>query len=312
MALSFTRFKDRIWFLFDGGLRRMRNAPDWVERAGYGAFGLLLRMAYHLPGAPLKQTNTALAKVLGNPNPTAMHQAWVSQMKLGLVRMEMLRNGETEALDAMLEVPETAKLEAALAQGRGAVLVMPHCQASIAMVRGLAARYPTLMLVRESKKDARAAAQHSYYVHLGCECIDVRRTPEASVARAVLKALKSGMLVIGVVDRIQRAPPAEASYDKSRDRVRVTVFGQPAGMAGWPARFAGKLKSPILPAMAVQTENKISLELADPLMPESIEATTQEVASALETLIRAAPQDWLFLYDKQWTRVLRAAAATNP
>lgn len=311
MALSFTRFKDRIWFLFDGGLRRMRNAPDWVERAGYGGFGLMLRIAYHLPGAPMKPTNTAFARILGNPNPTAMYHAWVNRMQLGLERMEMLRNGETEALDAMLEIPESAKLDAALAEGRGAVLVMPHCQASIAMVRGLAARYPTLMLVRESKKDARAETQHSYYVHLGCDCIDVRRTPEASVARAVLKALKSGMLVVGVVDRIQRPPPDGVSYDKTRDRVRVEVFGQPVSMAGWPARFAGKLESPILPAMAVQTETTISLELAAPLTPRSIETTTQEIASGLETFLRSSPQDWLFLYDKQWTRVLKAAAASD-
>ncbi|WP_424972396.1 hypothetical protein [Dinoroseobacter sp. S76] len=312
MALSFTRFKDRIWFLFDGILRRIRTAPDWVERATYGAFGGLLSVAYHLPGAPLKPTNVALAKILGRTKPSDLHRDWIAQMKLGLARMEMLRNGETDALDAMLEIPDVATLEAALAEGHGAVLVMPHCQASISMVRGLAARYPTLMLVRESKQDARAATQHSYYVHLGCECIDVRRTPEAKVARAVLKALKSGMLVVGVVDRIKATPPKDTTYDKTRDMVRVTSFGQPIGMVGWPARFAGKLKSPILPAMVVQTDTAITLELGAPLTPGSLEETTQGVASALESFVRKAPQDWLFIYDKQWARVLRAAAAQLP
>lgn len=309
MALSFTRFKDRIWFLFDGILRRIPTAPGWVERATYGGFGWMLTAAYHLPGTPLKPTNIALAKILGRPKPSELHRDWIAKMKLGLARMEMLRNGETEALDEMLEIPDVATLNAALAEGRGAVLVMPHCQASIAMVRGLAARYPTLMLVRESKQDARAATQHSYYVHLGCECIDVRRTPEAKVARAVLKALKSGMLVVGVVDRIKATPPEGTTYDKTRDMVQVTSFGQPIGMVGWPARFAGKLKSPILPAMVVQSDTAITLALGTPLSPDSLEGTTQGIASALETFLRKTPQDWLFVYDKQWVRVLRAAAA---
>lgn len=310
LTLSFTRFKDRIWTTFDGGLRRLPGAPAGVQRAAYGTLGGVFRLAYFLPGAPLAKTSQALARLLGRSDPAAMHRDFTRGFALGLQRMEMLRNGQTDALDAMLDIPDAARLEQILSPGKGAVLVMPHCHASIAMVRGLAARYPTLMLVRESKKDSRAAAQRTYYVHLGCECIDVRRTSDAAVARAVLKALRRGMLVVGVVDRIQKAPPVDAPHDKDRDMVRVTAFGEPVGMVGWPIRFASKSGSPVLPGMVRQTETKMVLELGQPLASHGeLQSGTQKIATALEKFVRAFPRDWLFVYDKYWVEVLRNAAS---
>jgi KDO2-lipid IV(A) lauroyltransferase len=165
------------------------------------------------------------------------------------------------------------------------------------------------MLVRESKKDSRAAAQRTYYDHLGCPCIDVRRTGDAAVARAVLKALRQGGVVVGVVDRIQAAPPADAPFDKARDMVRVTSFGEPVGMVGWPLRFASRPGSPVLPAMVRQTETSIILELDQPVArTDDLQSGTQEIASALEALVRRFPRDWLFVYDKHWRNVLQRAA----
>jgi KDO2-lipid IV(A) lauroyltransferase len=309
VSLSFTRFKDRIWSTFDAGLRRLPGTPVPLQNIAYGILGGLFRLAYRIPGGPLAETSRAFARVLGRDDPARMHREFTTGFLLGLRRMEMLRLGQTTALDAMLEIPDRARLEMTLAEGKGAVLIMPHCHASIAMVRGLAARYPTLMLVRESKKDSRAKAQRSYYAHLGCPCIDVRRTPDAAVARAVLKALRQGSVVVGVVDRIQAPPPADAPLDKARDMVRVTAFGEPVGMVGWPLRFAARPGSPILPAMVRQTDSAIILDLGPAMVPGAdLQASTQSLATALEEFIRMSPRDWLFVYDKQWRRILRRAA----
>ncbi|NNK78472.1 MAG: hypothetical protein HKP40_07145 [Litoreibacter sp.] len=309
MSGSFTKFKDRIWFAFDGGLRRLPDAPKPVQQLAYGVLRAIFVGAYYLPRAPLARGSAAFAKLLGRKDPAAMHRAFVGGFILGLQRMEMLRNGQTDTLEALLEIPEPDKLDALMAQGNGAVLAMPHCHASVAMVRGLAQRYPVLMLVRETAKPSRAAAQRSYYDHLGCECLDVRRTGDASVARAVLGALRQGKLVVGVVDRIQDAPPESAPYDKARDMVRAEAFGQPVGIAGWPARFAGKLGAPVLPGMVAQTEDAMILHLGSPLETRDLEATTQAMTRALEALVRAHPRDWLFVYDKYWTRVLQQGAS---
>lgn len=308
-AFSFTRFKDRIWGGFDTGLRRLPHAPDWVQSLAYGSFGGFLTATYALPGAPIRPTARNFAKVIGRTDPFALHQGFARNMARGMTRMEMLRSGRASDLGALLDIADAEHLDDAMAGGRGAVLVMPHCHASVAMVRGLAERYPVLMLVRESQKPSRADAQRSYYEHLGCPCLDVRRTPEAKVARAVLKALREGHLVVGVIDRIQDAPPEAEPYDKSRDIVRVLAFGQPVGMAGWPVRFAGKIGAPVIPGMVTQTDTAIRLRLSAPVRPDDVLTSTQSLWRSLETMLRQYPEDWLFLYDKHWTRALARAAA---
>ncbi|MFY0691007.1 MAG: hypothetical protein JXR14_03700 [Paracoccaceae bacterium] len=308
MSGSFTKFKDRIWFAFDAGLRRLPGAPKPVQALAYGFLRAIFVAVYYLPGAPLARSSAAFAKLLGRNDPAAMHRDFVEGFILGLQRMEMLRNGQTDRLEALFEMPEPDTLDALMAQGKGAVLAMPHCHASVAMVRGLARRYEVLMLVRETAKPSRAAAQRSYYDHLGCDCLDVRRTGDAAVARAVLGALRGGKLVVGVVDRIQDAPPETAPYDKRRDMVRAEAFGQPVGIAGWPARFAGKLGAPVLPGMVAQTKDAMILHLGTPLETGDLEATTRALTRALEELVRAHPRDWLFVYDKFWTRALQRAA----
>jgi len=305
---SFTKFKDRIWGGFDASLRALARSPGWVRTIAYGGLQGVFLLAYLLPGSPLAPTARDFAKLLGRKDPFTLHRRFSQQFACGLRRMEMLRNGEGDRLESLLQIPDADVIDQALAGGRGAVLVMPHCHASIAMVRGLGARYPVLMLVRESSKGARAEKQRSYYDHLGCPCVDVRRTPDGTVAREVLKALRGGKLVVGVVDRIQNAPPAQIGYDKERDSVRVTAFGQPVGWPGWPARFADRAGSPILPAMVTQSKDAMVLRLGTPLSSGPLEPTTRKIATALEALIRSAPEEWVFLYDKHWRRVLRAAA----
>lgn len=312
MSLSFTRFKDRIWGGFDASLRLLAASPSWVQAGAYGALQGLFMLAYLLPGSPLARTSRDFAALLDRTDPFTMHRLFSRQFALGLRRMEMLRSGQTAALDAMLEIPDAQGLEDALRAGKGAVLALPHCHASIAVVRALAARYPVLMLVRESKKGSRAAAQRTYYDHLGCTCIDVRRTGDGAVARAVFSALRSGKLVVGVVDRIQTAPPEDAPYDKARDMVRVEAFGQPVGWTGWPVRFASRIGSPVLPGMVTQTRDSMVLHLSAPQPPETLALATQGIVRDLEGFVRASPEEWVFLYDKHWRRVLAAAAARIP
>jgi KDO2-lipid IV(A) lauroyltransferase len=312
LALSFTRFKDRIWGGFDASLRALAGMPGWVQTLAYGPLQGLFLVAYLLPGTPLAKTSRDFAALLGRRDAFAMYRQFARQFAFGLQRMEMLRSGQAQALGAMLDIPRADLIDRALSEGKGAVIAMPHCHASIAMVRGLAARYPVLMLVRESREGARAEAQRSYYDHLGCDCVDVRRTSDAAVARVVLKALRQGKLVVGVVDRIQAAPLAEEPYDKMRDMVRVDAFGQPVGWIGWPVRFAARLGSPILPAMVAQTPTRIVLHLSPPRRPEDLQTATQAIADDLATLIRAHPAEWVFLYDKHWRQVLDRARADPP
>jgi len=308
MKFSFTRFKDRISGAVNAASKRLGEAPRPVRVAGLGALRVLLWLIYFWPRSHMRQTASALAVAVGQSKPRRIYAGFVNGLSWTAYRMELISQGRTDEIDALLRLPEKDRLERLAIDGGGALLIMPHCHGSLLMVRALAAQYPMLMLIREPKNDARAAAQRRFFNHMGCEVLDVRRNSEATVARAVLKALRQGRFVIGTVDRIQKAPPEDEPVSKTSDNVRVTVFGQPVGIVGWPARFAAKAKVPILPVMVEQTEDAVALHLGEPISVGEIQATTQAWASALERFFNRFPGDWIFAYDKHWSRVLNAQA----
>lgn len=312
MKFSFTRFKDRMSGAVNAASKGLGEAPAPIRKAGLGALRALLWSIYYWPGSYMRRTAGALAVAVGQNNPRRIYAGFVNGLSRAAYRMELISQGRTGEIDALLQLPEKDRLETLVTGGGGALLVMPHCHGSLIMVRALAARYPMLMLIREPKCDARAAMQRRFFAHMGCEIVDVRRTSEAMVARAVLKALRRGKIVIGTVDRIRQAPPEDEPVSKTSDNVRVTVFGQPVGIVGWPARFAAAARVPILPAIVEQREDAVTLHLGEPVSAGEIQATTQAWSSALERFFNRFPGDWIFAYDKHWSRVLCAQARRQP
>lgn len=304
MKLSFTKFKDRIWFAFEGASRNLATAPNWVQDLSYGLFYRVLVGLYYIPKVPFRPTSVALSAIVGDTPPRKLHAAFARNFVRGLRRMETLRFGPQSDIDRLLQIPDQDRLDGIMAKG-GALMVMAHCHASVATVRALASRYPTLMLIRATAKKARAASQYSYYEQLGCDVVDVRNTDGSTVARAVLKALREGKIVVGVVDRIEKAPKPDEPINKVKDTVRVEVFGQAVGLVGWPARFAAKCKVPILPATVEQTADAMVLHFGDGIVAGEMVATTQKWVDAIEVFIRRFPSDWLFVYDKHWGQILR-------
>ncbi len=188
---------------------------------------------------------------------------------------------------------------------RGIFLALPHLHASFAMVRCLSQAYPVLAVVSLTRNPDRARAQRELYAQGDCDVLDVRSETPAAVARQILKALKSGKIVAGTVDRITHAP--DQPFDRDRDVVRATAFDQPAGFGAWPTRFAARAGAPIVPAMVEQTEAGLSLILGRDAVPtQDTVASTQIWVSELERLLRACPEEWTFSLDKHWSRVLTA------
>lgn len=272
-----------------------------------GAFWLI----YYVPASHMRKTASALHAAVGHASPKIIYRSFVDGVLLFARRIEMLSNGDTATIDKLLKIPQQEQLDAIIKQHGGALLALPHCHGALLMVRGLAARYDVLMLIREPKKDSRAEAQRRYFANMGCEVLDVRRNNEAIVARTVLKALRNGKLVIGTVDRIKQ-PPAEAEpVSKERDNVRAIAFDVPVGVPGWPARFAAKCKVPILPVMVEQTRQDIILHLGEPIIASDVLVTTQKWLSALEQFFIRFPGQWIFVYDKHWSRVLRSRSEAS-
>lgn len=305
MAFSFTKFKDSISGFADGGAQWLGAAPKPVQNTIYGLLRGVLWLLYILPGSYMRKTATAYSSAVDQGPPRKVYRGFVDGFLLFVHRMELLSQGHTDLIDQLLKIPEKTRLDAIIKEHGGVILTMPHCHGSLLMVRGLSALYPVLMLIREPKKEARAASQRRYFAHMGCEVFDVRRNNEVTVARAVLKALRQGKIVIGTVDRIQAAPPVDEPISKTQDSVRAMAFGQPVGIAGWPARFAAKCKAPILPVMVEQTVEAVTLHIGEPITATDVIATTQKWVDALEQFFRRFPGNWIFVYDKHWSRLLR-------
>jgi lauroyl/myristoyl acyltransferase len=305
MAFSFTKFKDRVSGSVYSGSQRLAVAPKPVQKVIYSLLRGVIWLIYIIPGSYMRKTVVAFAAAIEQDPPREIYRGFANGFLLFAQRMEMLSQGRTDIIDQLLKIPEKARFEAILKEHGGVILTMPHCHGSLLMVRGLSARYPVLMLIREPKKDERAASQRRYFANMGCEVLDVRRSNEAAVARTVLKALRKGKIVIGTVDRIQKAPPPDEPVSKTSDCVRTMIFDQPAGIAGWPARFAAKCKVPILPIMVEHDTNALTLHIGDPITATDIVATTQKWVSALEDFFQRFPGNWIFVYDKHWSRLLR-------
>ena len=303
--MSFTRTKDRVWGGYDVFAAWLARRPMPVRKAGYGLFGLVLWVAYILPRSKVRATFRSLAHHVGASSSRRLFHNYVRNFLLGMNRIEQVRHGFTSAIDAMLQIPEQERLDRRL-QGGGVLLVIPHAHASLAMGRGLAQRYPLLALVRSTGNERRAASEWEIYENLGCEFLDVRQENPTIVARKVLKALRNGRLVVGIVDRIRTAPPPDRPVDVSSDSVRGASFGEPIGLPGWPGRFSWKAGTPIIPATVVQGPESIILHLGTEVSPtESLVETTQAWIDELERLLKAYPEEWTFSLDKHWSKALR-------
>ena len=303
--MSFKETKDRIWVYYDAGASWLAHRPMPVRRAGYGIFGLVLWIAYLVPGTKVRATLAALARHVGEPSPVRLFGGYVRGFLRGLNRIEQVRHGRTDAIDAMLRIPEKARLDDLLAKG-GVLLLVPHAHATLAMGRGLSRQYPYLALVRSTADKRRAASELDIYRNLGCDFLDIQLENPTVVARQVLTALRKGRLVVAIADRLRTLPPGDDPIDVSQEMVRARAFGAPIGIASWPARFAHKAKAPVIAATVVQTAKTIELRMGTPVTPtDDPLSTTQAWVDELERLIKSAPQEWTFALDRHWSKALR-------
>ena len=131
-------------------------------------------------------------------------------------------------------------------------------------------------------------------------------TCAAPSSYAVIAAQNAGGTIVQLTEQT-------ISLDRSSDTVRVSAFGQPIGLTGWPARFTPKSGSPIVAATVVQSKDAISLELGEAVQPSTdIIETSQAWIAELEKLFRKHPEEWTFALDKHWSRVLRNSVTEKP
>ena len=205
---------------------------------------------------------------------------------------DVLRLGDigTAELDAV-ETVGVEELDAALARGRGVVVVTPHFgsyDVAVAWLGHRGYRFNTAAEVLRPK------ALYEWFVSQRKAVNVVRSEPGAVARRQLTRALQRGEGV---------ALPAER--DLARRGVWVEFFGERTTFPAGPAALAVHVGAGLLWGAMFFTPRGYRLEFGEiPYestgdLRRDIEAATRRIAPALENVVRRAPDQW-HLFMPNW------------
>lgn len=299
MRIRFRRVKDIVTVPVDRFIRATAAWPR-LQRTTFGALGLLMKAGYFVPGSHLRRTTRDFCRATGQANPRAICFGLIDNGMRAIATFGRLHRSGAEAIAEQVTLDDAciARIEKARAQFGTVIVVVPHCAGSVLSAAGIGRRYPTVVLVRESKSPHRSAILRQYFDKLGTDLFFVRRTDPTVVARGILRALHDRKLVVGTTDLLR----------KTDDTVEATMFGRRVTLPAWPARFSARRKVPILPAYIRMEQGRIVLVSGEAYIDDDLTAATQRWADFFERNIRQSPTDWMFMFDKRWSQVLANAA----
>ncbi len=212
----------------------------------------------------------------------------------GGLAAELLRC-ETEPVDELLSRVEVVGLEharAAADSGRGVFFATPHIGnwEWASLVTGANGFFVTIVArpLDNPLLDARLTRMRE---RTGCRVVSKR-----DAGRTIIKTLRSGG-VVGILADQRARPP---------DNVVVPFFGRPASTTNSIARLAARTGALILPTVCLRVgPGRYRLVYSEPidprkLPPEELEVGpfTARVTALVESQVRAAPEQWLWLHDR--------------
>jgi phosphatidylinositol dimannoside acyltransferase len=187
------------------------------------------------------------------------------------------------------------RLDKALAQGKGAILALPHSGnwdvAGVFLV-GYKGRFATV--VERLRPESLYRRFVAYRESLGFEILPL--TGGAEPAFEVLtRRLRDNNVVCLVADR-----------DLTPAGVQVKFFGEQAKMPAGPARLARNTGASLLPVGCWFTESGWGFRVHPPVDVTDLTSATQSVADAFAADITEHPEDWHML-QRLWPADRRVA-----
>ena len=196
-------------------------------------------------------------------------------------------------MDAAMSYEGLEHLYAALDEGRGAIMAIPHLGNWDFGGAWLASQGVPAAAVAEVLEPPELFEWFaSYRRRLGVEIIPLG----PSAGTDVLRAVKAGKVVGLICDR-----------DIGGTGVRVRFFGEETTLPGGPATLALRAGAAVLPAAIYMTPRGGHLGVVRPpistertgRLREDVTRITQAIADELELLIRRAPEQW-HLFQPNW------------
>jgi KDO2-lipid IV(A) lauroyltransferase len=197
--------------------------------------------------------------------------------------------GEAE-LDARMTVDGYEHFEAAMAGPLGPLMVLPHlgswewCAYWLAGVK----KFPVTAVVERIEPDALFDWFTEFRREMGVHVVPLG--PEAG--REVTRAVKERHVIALLSDR-----------DITGKGIEVEFFGERTTLPGGPATLALRTGAPILAVAIYDRPGGMHHAVCTPpfdterrgTLREDVARITQDIATALEELIRAAPEQWHLL-----------------
>jgi KDO2-lipid IV(A) lauroyltransferase len=209
------------------------------------------------------------------------------------------RSMKREEIEAMVEIEGIEHLDAALAGGRGAVLVTAHYGSWELFGIALAHRgYPVNFLVGKQHNEMIDALLNEHRVKMGIGVIQVGVS-----ARHILQVLKRNELICILADQ-----------DARRHGVFVNFLGRPASTPQGPAAFAVKMASPIIVGFITRVRGAHHRGVVLPPIAvepsgrdlEDIVKYTQAYTDRITAAVVARPEQWFWPHKRWKTRPARA------
>lgn len=193
-------------------------------------------------------------------------------------------------ISALVDVQGIEHFEAAVARGKGAILVSPHVgnynlATQLAVARGIKAHIIAERLQPPKAHDLINGLRERLGLHL-------IPLDDPNLARAIFKLLRAGEVLGLAMDR-----------EMTGNGVAVELCGRPAVLPAGPVTLALRLGVPLLPVRVERLSNlRTVVQVYPPLalertgdMKRDIAAGTQQLALLLETVVRRTPDQWVVL-----------------
>lgn len=197
---------------------------------------------------------------------------------------------------------------AALAGGKGALMVCPHLINHEVMAGVSTSEVPITVLVRKAPEPEYEALKQRWYAALNVEV--VYRPPKGEKMGALaemtsaLRTLRRNRVLAMTPDLVQRPGTG----------IPVTLFGRPVELPAGPFFLAVRTGAPFLPSFVTYEAGKYRLWSHPPLVVDptldrdaAVAAIAQEWTTLFEQYLREHPDMWQFWLDKRWARWLDEA-----
>ncbi|MEV4602084.1 phosphatidylinositol mannoside acyltransferase [Amycolatopsis sp. NPDC049253] len=286
-------------FGYTAGWQLARRMP---EPMGTAAFALGADLATRRGGGGVRQLRANLARVVPQADETELDElvrrAMRSYARYWYETFRLPSMDRAEVISKVgAAITGVENIDAALAEGNGAVIALPHSGNWDAIGVWLADRLGGFTTVVERLKPESLFNRFvAYRESLGFEIVPL--TGDSAAMRLLLKRLRENKVVCLVGDR-----------DLTMSGVPVRFFGERTRMPAGPARLAATTGAALLPVGSWFSEDGWQVRVHPRIRVTAraeVPAATQALADAFAGDIAAHPADWHML-QKIWLADLEAA-----